>query len=353
MLDLSAAALVAAYGRRELSPVEVATPRWRASRRPRQLNAFCRVDGDHARARRARRRHAGRGRPGGLLDGVPVAIKDVFLTRGRPTLRGSLAVDPLGPWEATPPRSPRCGPMARSSSGRRRPGARLEVRNRQPAMASRATRGTATHPGRVERGQRGGARGRHGAARAWHRRRRLDPHPLGFCGVVGLKPTLAACRCGRRARSARRAWRPDGAHGRGRGADARRDRAAGGARRRRRRAAASARRPRRRRGRPAVATARPRHGPGSTRGDACVAAAVAALGELGAHVERATRVRRPRPTLDVLWWPVPRGVVGGLPTRECSTPACARRRGRAGLTAGALARPRWPRDALAPHEQRS
>ena len=35
----------------------------------------------------------------GALDGVPVAVKDVFPTRGWPTLRGSRAIDPAGPWE--------------------------------------------------------------------------------------------------------------------------------------------------------------------------------------------------------------------------------------------------------------
>ena len=34
----------------------------------------------------------------GPLDGVPVSIKDILLTRGWPTLRGSKTVDPAGPW---------------------------------------------------------------------------------------------------------------------------------------------------------------------------------------------------------------------------------------------------------------
>lgn len=64
------------------------------------LNAFRLVD--KRRARRAAKASTDRwmrGRPQGLLDGVPVAIKDVTETRGWPTLNGSLAIDPKGPWQ--------------------------------------------------------------------------------------------------------------------------------------------------------------------------------------------------------------------------------------------------------------
>ena len=63
------------------------------------LNAFQLLD--IKRARRAARESAerwARRRPRGSLDGVPVAIKDVTETKGWPTLNGSLAVDPKGPW---------------------------------------------------------------------------------------------------------------------------------------------------------------------------------------------------------------------------------------------------------------
>ena len=39
-----------------------------------------------------------RGAPLGPLDGVPVSIKDILLTKGWPTRRGSRTVDPAGPW---------------------------------------------------------------------------------------------------------------------------------------------------------------------------------------------------------------------------------------------------------------
>ena len=44
-----------------------------------------------------------KGSRSGLLDGVPVAIKDIVLTKGWPTLRGSKTVDPKGPWNDDAP----------------------------------------------------------------------------------------------------------------------------------------------------------------------------------------------------------------------------------------------------------
>ena len=43
------------------------------------------------------------GNPLSPLDGVPVAVKDLLLTKGWPTLRGSLTVDPAGPWDVDAP----------------------------------------------------------------------------------------------------------------------------------------------------------------------------------------------------------------------------------------------------------
>ena len=43
------------------------------------------------------------GRPAGPVDGVPTSIKDVFLTRGWPTLRGSRTIDPAQPWAEDAP----------------------------------------------------------------------------------------------------------------------------------------------------------------------------------------------------------------------------------------------------------
>ncbi|WUI02346.1 amidase [Spirillospora sp. NBC_00431] len=103
--DLTATELIEAYEAGTLSPVEAAEAVLaRIGRDDPALNAFCLVDEettlDMARAA-AERRH--RGATLGPLDGVPVSIKDILLTRGWPTLRGSATADPSGPWDEDSP----------------------------------------------------------------------------------------------------------------------------------------------------------------------------------------------------------------------------------------------------------
>ena len=98
--SLSAIELLTLYRSRELSPVEATRAVLeRIERLNPALNAFCLVDAEAARAL-ARESEARwmKGAPLGALDGVPVSIKDVFLTRGWPTLRGSKTIDRKGPW---------------------------------------------------------------------------------------------------------------------------------------------------------------------------------------------------------------------------------------------------------------
>jgi aspartyl-tRNA(Asn)/glutamyl-tRNA(Gln) amidotransferase subunit A len=97
---LSATELTARYRARDLSPVEVAEAVLaRVDRLNPKINAFCFVDADGALAgaRDSEQRWA-KGAPLGPLDGVPVSVKDLLLTRGWPTLRGSRTIDPAGPW---------------------------------------------------------------------------------------------------------------------------------------------------------------------------------------------------------------------------------------------------------------
>jgi len=89
--QMSASALVEAYRSKRLSPVEaVRAVLARLERLDPKLNAFCLVDaeGALAAARDSEVRWA-KGAPKGLLDGVPATVKDLLLTRGWPTLRGS------------------------------------------------------------------------------------------------------------------------------------------------------------------------------------------------------------------------------------------------------------------------
>jgi aspartyl-tRNA(Asn)/glutamyl-tRNA(Gln) amidotransferase subunit A len=104
LCSLSAVALLEAFNRRTLSPVEVAKAVvGRIEKLNPKLNAFCLISRnilDDAMASEARWMS---GQPKGLLDGVPVSIKDLLLTRGWPTLRGSKTVDPAGPWNDDAP----------------------------------------------------------------------------------------------------------------------------------------------------------------------------------------------------------------------------------------------------------
>jgi aspartyl-tRNA(Asn)/glutamyl-tRNA(Gln) amidotransferase subunit A len=68
------------------------------------LNAMCHLDEKmtmamaEASAKRWKKRQ-----PLSPLDGVPVLIKDILLTKGWPTRRGSKTVDPSGPWDIDAP----------------------------------------------------------------------------------------------------------------------------------------------------------------------------------------------------------------------------------------------------------
>ena len=93
---MGAAELSAAYAARRLSPVEVARACLdRIAALDGEINAFCLVDAettlDQAQASERRWREGGALSP---LDGVPVAIKDLLLTKDWPTRRGSRTIDP-------------------------------------------------------------------------------------------------------------------------------------------------------------------------------------------------------------------------------------------------------------------
>jgi aspartyl-tRNA(Asn)/glutamyl-tRNA(Gln) amidotransferase subunit A len=102
---LSATELLELYRAKRASPVEVTRAclaRIEASNA--KLNAFCVVDAEGAlRAAQESERRWTRGAPEGLLDGVPVSIKDLLLTSGWPTLRGSRTVDANRAWDQDAP----------------------------------------------------------------------------------------------------------------------------------------------------------------------------------------------------------------------------------------------------------
>jgi aspartyl-tRNA(Asn)/glutamyl-tRNA(Gln) amidotransferase subunit A len=105
----SAVDLVELYRRKEASPVEaVRACLAQIERHQPSLNAFVRIDAEAALATAAAAEARWqRGAPQGALDGVPVTIKDLVLTRGLPTLRGSRTIDAAGPWNVDAPASAR------------------------------------------------------------------------------------------------------------------------------------------------------------------------------------------------------------------------------------------------------
>ncbi|MGW1540439.1 amidase [Streptomyces sp. NPDC002309] len=105
LTELTAVRLLDGYRKGEFSPVEVARAALeRAESIQPEVNAFVRLTAEDAllRARESQERWR-RGEPDGLLDGVPVTVKDLLLLRGAPTLRGSRTVDPQGRWDEDAP----------------------------------------------------------------------------------------------------------------------------------------------------------------------------------------------------------------------------------------------------------
>src|SRR6516165_3397720 len=93
---LPASRLLVLYRNGELSPVEVVQHALRRLEAYESaINAFVLYDPKTALAMaRASEARWQRGEPQGLLDGVPVALKDTLLTRGWPRLLGSRTIDP-------------------------------------------------------------------------------------------------------------------------------------------------------------------------------------------------------------------------------------------------------------------
>ncbi len=103
--EMTAAELSRAFHDGDLSPVEVTEAcLGRIEALDSQINAFCLVDAEMSRAQaEASENRWAEGDPLSPLDGVPVAVKDLLVTKGWPTRRGSLTVDPKGPWNEDAP----------------------------------------------------------------------------------------------------------------------------------------------------------------------------------------------------------------------------------------------------------
>ena len=190
---LSATELIGLYRRGELSPVEATRAVLdRIDAVNARTNAYCLVRGDEALASAsASERRWRAGQPAGLVDGVPVSIKDLLLTDGWPTRRGSLTIDEAGPWTVDAPAVARL----------REHGAVLVGKTTTPEFGWKGVTdspltGVTRNPWDPARTP-GGSSGGSAAAVASG----LAPLSVGtdgagsiripasFCGIVGLKPT--------------------------------------------------------------------------------------------------------------------------------------------------------------------
>jgi len=192
--DLSATDLVALYRAKRLSPVAaVGAALARIAALDGAVNAFCLVDeaGALAAARAAEARWT-KGAPCGPLDGVPTTIKDLVLTRGWPTRRGSRAIDPDQPWDEDAPATARL----------REAGAVLIGKTTTPEFGWKgvtdcALTGITRNPwdtGKTPGGSSGGAAVAAalgmGALHAGSDGGGSIRIPAGFTGVFGLKPSF-------------------------------------------------------------------------------------------------------------------------------------------------------------------
>ena len=108
LCSLTAVQLMDGYRTRAFSPVEVTEAILkRISEQNPKLNAFNLISDRAKEEAKASEARWMSGMPKGLLDGVPVSIKDIILTKGWPTLRGSKTVDPKGPWNDDAPATAR------------------------------------------------------------------------------------------------------------------------------------------------------------------------------------------------------------------------------------------------------
>lgn len=105
LADLTAVQLLSLYRSRTVSPVEVIEAVFsRIERVNGDINAFCLLDKEAAlSSAQASEERWRRGEPAGLVDGVPVSVKDLSYTAGWPTLRASRALLNRGPWDEDSP----------------------------------------------------------------------------------------------------------------------------------------------------------------------------------------------------------------------------------------------------------
>jgi aspartyl-tRNA(Asn)/glutamyl-tRNA(Gln) amidotransferase subunit A len=190
----SATRLIELYRRKQVSPVEVAAETLRRLEMYEgAVNAFVLYDPETALAMaRASEARWQKGEPQGLLDGVPVALKDTVLTKGWPRLLGSRTIDPNQAWEEDSPVT------ARLRAG----GAVFFGKTTTPEFGWKGVTdsplsGITRNPWDLERTPGGSSGGSAVAVAAGICSLAVGTDaggsiriPASFCGIVGLKPTF-------------------------------------------------------------------------------------------------------------------------------------------------------------------
>lgn len=186
--------LLRLYRARALSPVDVVKETLRRLELYEgALNAFVLYDPDGAlAAARASEARWHKGEPHGLLDGIPIAIKDTQLTRGWPRLVGSKTIDPNQAWNEDAP----------ATAGLRRENAVFFGKTTTPEFGWKPTTdsplsGVTRNPWNLERTPGGSSGGSAAALAAGVCPLAIGTDaggsiriPAAFSGVFGLKPTF-------------------------------------------------------------------------------------------------------------------------------------------------------------------
>jgi aspartyl-tRNA(Asn)/glutamyl-tRNA(Gln) amidotransferase subunit A len=186
--------LLELYRTKQASPVDaVRACLAQIARHDGELGAFvCREDDASLAAARESQARWQRGAPIGALDGVPVTIKDLVLTRGTPTLRGSRTIDAAGPWTVDAPATARL----------REAGTIILGKTTTPEMGWKAVTdspltGVARNPWDASRTPGGSSGGAAIAAATGMGALHVGTDgggsirvPASFCGIFGLKPSF-------------------------------------------------------------------------------------------------------------------------------------------------------------------
>ncbi|MEU3503687.1 amidase [Streptomyces hundungensis] len=193
LIDMTARHLLSGYRAGTFSPLDATRAVLaRIEEVQGRLNAFVRVDTEpalaHARAATERWRA---GEPVGLLDGVPVSVKDTLLQAGGPTLKGSNTTSEKGSWHEDAP----------SVARLREHGAVLVGKTTTPEFGWKGVTdsprtGVTRNPYDPARTSGGSSGGSAAAVAVGAAPLSLGTDgggsiriPASFCGVFGLKPT--------------------------------------------------------------------------------------------------------------------------------------------------------------------